>query len=487
MSTQPSGRGDQDGWSRAITIIGGVSALTLTVLCLANDNLRALIAAIFGGLARTATSLPALLAIDGAGTARNAAIVILTFIAMVGPPLRYYLYGSLSRWVWMPFWVCTLALPAAVAPLGMALPGKWIAMVVTGIAGWVCALRPRLKWMAFMPMLVATHPVLTTHGGPLSDTLWSKAALAVRCAANDGVRPSNFTIDKATTHHYAVTPVDDRMIVLTGERGAYRLRRGEDGRFAFLGDFVFAGNLWQGSLGEGWIFLTHRGSGFVAVTATDLENSEGRSKVLQIPDLPGAGPELDLLDAVYEPTTRSVFLTELIRGGLWEVSLADDSMRYYDLDAFYLQAVRRNPDAMLVGISTTELLVFDPRTKQVTERSAAALGAGGLDVCQVDGAAVVADYAGRVRLFKLGPTGKYELERGVSLSSPRRVAFSPDCAWIAVSSGDDETAYVLRRADLSIWRTFRLGPGLRDVVYTRPREVAIVDACTVNVLPGGEL
>jgi hypothetical protein len=122
----------------------------------------------------------------------------------------------------------------------------------------------------------------------------------------------------------------------------------------------------------------------------------------------------------------------------------------------------------------------------VTERSAAALGAGGLDVCQVDGAALVADYAGRLRLFKIGPTGKYELEQGVSLSSPRRVAFSPDCAWIAVTSGDDETAYVLRRGDLSVWRTFRLGPGLRDVVYTGPREVAIVDACSVNILPGGE-
>jgi hypothetical protein len=44
----------------------------------------------------------------------------------------------------------------------------------------------------------------------------AKAALAARCAANDGERPSNFTIDKASTHHYAVTPIDGALIVLTG-------------------------------------------------------------------------------------------------------------------------------------------------------------------------------------------------------------------------------------------------------------------------------
>lgn len=480
-------RAERHRRSPAITVVIGAVALAPAALCLANVHLRSLIRAIFGGLADTLRALPTLLAIDGPATAADAALMTVTFFIILAPPIRYFLHPPRTRLLWVPFWICSLALPAAVAPLGMALPEKWITMVFVGVLGWWGAVRPWTKWLAFVPMIIAMHPVMTAHGGPLSDRIWPKSALAPRCASNDGVRPSNFTIERASTHHYAVTPITSDLLVLTGERGAYRLRRGDDGSFAFIGDFVFAGNLWQGSLGEGMVFFTHRGSGMVAATATDLEFSEGRASTRQILDIPDAGSELDLLDAVYEPTTRSVFVTELVRGGLWEAPLTDESMHYYPLHAFYLQAVRRNGDAMLVGISTTELLVFDPRSKQVTERSPAALGAGGLDVCQTDGAAVVADYAGRLRLFTRSAEGSYRFDRGVSLSSPRRVAFSPDCEWITVSSGDDETVYVLRRADLSIWRTFRLGPALRDVVYTGAREVAVVDACTVNILPGGEL
>jgi hypothetical protein len=180
-----------------------------------------------------------------------------------------------------------------------------------------------------------------------------------------------------------------------------------------------------------------------------------------------------------------VFVSEMLRGGAWQISLADGSMRHHDLRAFYLQLVRRDDDGLLIGISTTDLLVFDPRSGRVVARTAAAIGAGGLDVCQRDGSAAVADYAGQLRLFTRRASGAYAFERGVSLASPRRVAFSPDCEWLAVTSGDDRTAYILRRADLSVWRTYDLGPGLRDVVYTGRREVAIVDACTVNTLPGG--
>lgn len=473
--------------SRTVSIAGGLVGVTLGILCLSNPDLRGLVGALLGGLLGMVVGLPALLWVDGPGTATNAIVMMLTFLSLVAGPLRFFFSGPRTRLLWLPVWICFLTLPASVAPLGMGLRWKYLSMAVAGIAGWVCATRSWLQWIAFVPMLVAMHPVVTAHGGPLSDSVWPKSALAERCAKNDGVRPSNFTIDKASTHLYSVTQIDDSLILMTAERkGSYRLRRGPDGRFAFESRLGFDANFWQGSIGEGRVFFTHKGSGLVWVDVADVQTGEGRFQQQQVPSLPGAVPELDLLDAVYEPTTRSVFLTEMVRGGLWQVSLADGSMKHHDLRAFYLQAVLRSPDAMLVGISTTELLVFDPRSEQVTERIAAALGAGGLDVCQVDGAAVVADYAGRLRLFTRDATGKYQFERGVALSSPRRVAFSPDCAWIAVSSGDDETAYVLRRSDLSIWRTFRMGPALRDVVYTRPRELAIVDACTVNILPGGE-
>ena len=72
-----------------------------------------------------------------------------------------------------------------------------------------------------------------------------------------------------------------------------------------------------------------------------------------------------------------------------------------------------------------------------------------------------------------------------SPSAPRRVAFSPDCAFLTLSSADDTTVEVLRRSDLSVVRRYALGPGLRDATYLDARRVGVVDACTVTIVEGG--
>jgi len=475
----------RDVGRHAAAIVAVVSALILSAAVLGSRDLRGLVAAIFGGAWRAVAVLPALLAVDFVGTAGNALAVLVVELLVVLPSLRFFARGSRRRLLWVPLWLCALALPAAVAPLGRSLLGKQIALVVTALLGWVAAPRPRWGWLAFVPLLVALHPTITTHGGPLSKFFVSTETMASRCAARAATLPRNVTADLMSPRHYAVTPLSGDRVLLTGEHGSYRLDRDAEGRFVFNARLPFGGDLWQGSIGEGRVFFTHHGSGLVSAHLDSLGDGAPYDRQA-MPPLPDAPPELDLLDAVYEPTTRSVFVTEMVRGGAWEISLEDSAMRHHDLNAFYLQFVRRDPDAMLVGISTTDLLVFDPRRALVTERTAAALGAGGLDVCQRDGTAAVTDFAGRLRLFRRNSDGRYQFDRGVALSAPRRVAFSPDCAWIAVTSADDETAYVLRSSDLSIWRTFALGPGLRDVVYTGPREAAVVDACTVNTLAGGE-
>ncbi|MEO8603667.1 MAG: hypothetical protein ABI629_13925 [bacterium] len=471
-------------WGRALALAAVGLALVLTGAVLGRSALRGLIGAILAGLMGSITRLPALLAVDPAGTLREVLVVTVTELLLILPPLRYFTRAPRRRLVWVPLWLSALALPAAVAPLGISLVGKQIALAATAGLGWWGATRRGWGWLAFLPMLVALHPTITTHGGPPVLRFMSASSLAARCAARAGTLPRNLSVEQMNPRHYAVTPIDADRLVLTGEHGSYRLQRQADGRFVFDSTLGFSGDLWQGSIGEGRIFFTHRGSGLVSMPVEAVDGA-ARVERRQVPPLPGAPPELDMLDAVYEPSTRSVFVSEMVRGGAWQISLVDGAMRHHGLDAFYLQLVRREPDDMLIGISTTDLLVFDPRRGVVSQRTAAAIGAGGLDVCQRDGSAAVVDLAGRLRLFRLDESGQYVFDRGVSLSAPRRVAFSPDGAWIAVTSADDKTAYVLRRDDLSVWRTFELGPGLRDVVYTGPREVAIVDACTVNTLPGG--
>jgi hypothetical protein len=137
---------------------------------------------------------------------------------------------------------------------------------------------------------------------------------------------------------------------------------------------------------------------------------------------------------------------------------------------------------MLLGITTGRFVVFDPNTDRVLEEHPAGIVAMGIDVCNVDDGVVITDFTGRVRLFDRGPDGRYRFRAGTAFSAPRRVAFSPSCELVAVTSGDDRHASLLRRSDLSVVRTWSLGPGLREQLFLDDKTLASVDACTVSFL-----
>jgi hypothetical protein len=358
--------------------------------------------------------------------------------------------------------------------------------------GWVAVDLPwpGLRLLAFLPTLLLFDPLLS-HS-PLGDSIFTPARLGPICAANDGTRPLGFADALTAPRYFGVTRLDDELALLTGERGSFWLRRDAGtGRFAFAERSAVSGNFWEGCAQEQSVWLTKRGQ-VVRVTrlpdgSTPAEEpTEVITRFDSPPQVDGA-VELDFVDAICDPAAGVVYASELIRGGLRVLVLADGAWgRRRQLGGINLQLVRR-ADGMLVGIDTARLFVYDPRRDQVVESHAAGIAAMGLDVCPRDGTAAIADMAGRLRVFARGASGRYTFERGRLLAAPRRVAFSPDCALIATTSGDDHTVTILRRADLRVLRRFRVGPALRDLAFVDERELAVADACTATFLDLAEL
>jgi hypothetical protein len=198
------------------------------------------------------------------------------------------------------------------------------------------------------------------------------------------------------------------------------------------------------------------------------------------PDPPGV-TEFDFAEPACDAAKQRVFATELVSGGVRELSLRDGTIQRHQIGGFNLQLMLRS-DGLLVGIDTARLIVFDPDKDEVKHVRAAGLGVMGIDVCLSDDAVAVADMTGRVRLFERGTAGDYVLRGSRFVSAPRRIVFSPDCQVIAVTSADDRHVYALRRADLSTIHRFSVGPSLRDIAFTGPREVAVADACSATFL-----
>ena len=93
---------------------------------------------------------------------------------------------------------------------------------------------------------------------------------------------------------------------------------------------------------------------------------------------------------------------------------------------------------------------------------------------------VLADASGRIRVFKLDASQKYQFSWGLSLFAPRRVAFSPDCSHIAATSADDHRVFLVDAGARRLSRTFYAGPALREVAATGPREFSVTDVCSIT-------
>jgi len=262
------------------------------------------------------------------------------------------------------------------------------------------------------------------------------------------------------------------------------MRRQPDGGFALESPSAARGNLWQGCVAGRAVHFVKNRHFFRVERLPEGSSPPERFTDLPAPDPPGV-VELDLAEPVCDPAHERLFATEVNSGGIREISLRDGTQRRTEVGGFNLQYMRRS-DGMLVGIDTARLVVFDPDARRVLERHAAGLGVMGIDVCLADDAVAITDMAGRVRVFERAPSGEYRFHAGVSLSAPRRIAFSPDCRMIGVTSADDHTVWSLRRADLTVARRYQVGPGLRDISFVGPRQMAVADACMATFLDAGD-
>ena len=129
-----------------------------------------------------------------------------------------------------------------------------------------------------------------------------------------------------------------------------------------------------------------------------------------------------------------------------------------------------------------DLVVYVPGESRVVQRTPAAIASSSLALCQADGTAAVPDLAGRLRVFRMNADGGYDFDWGLSLFAPRAAAFSPDCAFIGVTSADDRHVWIVERASRRVVETFELGPAIRGAAFIGPRALAVADACTVSVL-----
>ncbi|MFT3711203.1 MAG: hypothetical protein QM817_26535 [Archangium sp.] len=450
-----------------------VLALGAALFLLSMSGLRAMVLAslgsIFGGFASAVSLLS-----EDPGTASGVALALLRVVVMLGLPILALARAErgAAKWSWVP-------LLAVVFPLafGLSLPAlsswvMWTLFLVAALLGALASWRRKFAVLALLPWVPVFEP-LSGHAPP-SALFWSPERIIEHCKGNDGVRPLDLRVDVVNTRYFSVTKLSDDVQLLAGERGAFWVHRTPAG--ATLGQPIpqLTGNFWEGCVRDGTVWISKRGRVCsVSESKTTCQDAPGPEDSL----------ELDYVDVHCPPETRNVFVSQLLRGGVLEFDPESRAQTFHHVvDGLNLQLTRPRADGKLVGITTSKLVVIDPRDWTVSQTRAAGVVAMGVDLCPSDGALLVTDFTGRVRLLELDASGAYVVKRAVGVTAARRVAWAPGCERAIVTSGDDRHAYFLRRDDLSIEREFRLGPGLRDVTFLDAQTAAVADACTINYL-----
>ncbi|MFO0551554.1 MAG: hypothetical protein U0271_24415 [Polyangiaceae bacterium] len=463
---------------RALAALEAFVAVALFVLVFKNAGVRALFATCSRAIADAALSALALIPKDPA-TLLLAFAAWLRVVFLLGPFIKMLVVSPRHRLAWVPF-----ASVVFVGVLGVSVPGvngaiPWAVLAFAAAGAWRAVEKPALRVLALLPWLVVLEPML--GHSPLSDSFWSASRLEARCKTNDGVRPVDLDPSYEVSRYYAVTPIDETRFVVTSERRSFLAERKPDGTVVLGPPLRMRGNMWQGCVRNGSVWLTKRDRLFALEVPPPGEAPVDPPERL-IPGAPDLGVELDYVDPICPEDRPTVYVSQLVRGGYLEVDPTNNATTFHRvIEGLNLQLVQRR-DGLLAGITTGRFVLFDPKTDRVVEDHPAGVVAMGLDVCMHDDAVAITDFVGRVRLFEVGASGRYELTRGAFVRAPRRIAFSPSCDRIAVTSGTDRDLYVLRRSDLAVTAHYELGPGLRDLVFLDEGTVAAADACTVNLL-----
>lgn len=189
--------------------------------------------------------------------------------------------------------------------------------------------------------------------------------------------------------------------------------------------------------------------------------------------------DMDFLDATCDPERGLVYVTEYLEGGIWEIDPKTRETKRYWVGGGMLMP-RWRSDGKLIVTNNGWLSVIEPSDFRVVERRPVALASLSTDVCERDGSIAVTDVTGRMRVFEIDESGKYQFAWGIHIFAPRRAAFSEDCSRIAVTSADDRRLFIVDADKKQIVDIFEVGPALREVVATGPREFSASDVCSMT-------
>lgn len=466
---------------RALEIAIGVAALAF--LC--TEGPRAMIRVWLTVAFDAATSVIPLLRIDPEATASSLGVGLGRIALATLPSMLLIRSAPRHRRLWLvPFAGMLVIVSSPVSLFVGATLDRWLLLaLVSGVTAILTRVR-FLRWTALLPFVVLwevvpSHLLMTVR---TADAAFRHRLLA-ECARHDGTRPQNLTADQLIPY-YGITLLRDDLVLLTGEGsseanpGGRRVpswwMRRTDGGFEFEQPSDASGNLWRGCVLDGTIWMAR--ANFAMGAKRLPEGGPTHEEVYRV-RLPSS--DIDFGEAACDPERRRVYVTELTNGGMWEMTPEGQEMRRHVLGGIWLQPKRRF-DGRLVVSNTAKLLVVAPESGAVIERIPAGFMDIGFDVCGGNGTVAVADMSGRLRVFEIDDTGHYRLAWGVSLFAPRRVAYSPDCSRIAVTSGDDRRVFIIDGATHRVVDVLHEGPALRDVAPTGPREFSIADSCSMT-------
>lgn len=462
--------------------------LTLAIAVQAWPLLRAWLTA----LLQASASFVALLRVDGAATTGLAALALAKIGLAVLPSVAVIRSAPRHRKFWLIPLVALLVIFSSPMSLA-ACPtiGRWILLAVASSAALALTYVPYLRWTAVLPLallweVVPSHGVLNFAQAGTDDPAY-RQRLLLECASHDGRRPRNLTADLLMPYH-GITALADDLVLLTGEgpsdggmrdhtggrpAGSWWLRR-RDGVFSFERPSGATGNLWRGCVLDGTIWMARANH----IVGTQ-RRQEGDAVYEDVKRLRVPSSDMDFGETACDPDRGRLYVTEALLGGMWEVAPSGEEPRRHQIGGIVLLPKRRF-DGRLVLTNTASLSVFSPAIDRVVERVPAGLAIIGFDVCPADGSVAVADATGRVRVFTIDDADRYQFAWGTTLFAPRRIAYSPDCSRLAVTSADDRRVSIVDTAAHRVVDVFAAGPALREVAATGPREFSITDVCSMT-------
>ncbi|HXU04386.1 MAG TPA: hypothetical protein VN903_25670 [Polyangia bacterium] len=435
---------------------------------------------------RQLAALGPLLRVDGYGTARSFGLMFARVALAALPAVLLIRAVPPRRRVWLIPTVALLVVASSPPSLAScATAAGWVLLIAlsAGAAALVLRRVPWTDWTAALPFLVLLSPVPghVLAARRSADAQW-RQEMSTDCSRRAGRRPANFSADLVKPA-YGISVLGEDLVLLTGQGpddgralngsdrrpGSWWLRRRE-GQLVFDRPSAVQGCLWRGCALDGALWIGMAG-GVVGARRAGDEETVTRFDVPTV--------DMDVGDTACDPVRRRLYVGEASEGAVWEVDPSDGSSRRIDLGRVALLPVRRFDDALVVG-SSSELIVLSSDDRRVVERVPSALLSVGLALCGSDGAAAVADEAGRLRVFTLDARNHYQFAWGATLFAPRRVAWSGDCSRIAVTSSDDHSVFIVDAASHRVLQVLRAGPALREITATGPREFLVADACSVT-------